>query len=91
VNTRKAVAAARQQVAATLAEPLQVGRWQLPCLPCSLGMASAPRDGRTAREVLRAADESMYDVKRRHRAAPVPVTVKLPGQRSEESTVILVD
>jgi diguanylate cyclase (GGDEF)-like protein len=91
LTSRKGLAAARQQIAAKLAEPLQVGRWQLPCLPCSLGVASSPRDGRSGREVLRAADESMYDVKRRHRTAPVPVTVRLPEPRSGESTVILID
>jgi len=53
----------RGSIAAKLEQRVTLGRWQLASLPCSLGIASGPRDGRTAREVLRVADESMYDAK----------------------------
>jgi GGDEF domain-containing protein len=47
-------------------------------LPCSLGVAVGPRDGRTPREVMRAADASMYDAKRLRRSTPNRVTVSMP-------------
>jgi diguanylate cyclase (GGDEF)-like protein len=78
VTTRASLEAVRRKVAARFDEPLKVGRWQLSCLPSSFGVAAMPRDGLTVREVMRAADESMYDVKRlRRNAAPV-LDVTLP-------------
>ena len=86
VTTRESLQRIHDTIAARLDQRVKIGRWQLSTLPCSLGVAAAPRDGRTPRAVLRAADESMYDAKNRRKAAHRRVTVTLP-----EATVDLVD
>ena len=68
----------RDSITERLGQRVSLGSWQLSSLPCSLGIASAPRDGRSSREVLRAADESMYDEKRAHKTDPPPITITLP-------------
>ena len=68
----------RDSITERLAQRVALGPWQLSSLPCSLGVAAAPRDGRSLREVLRAADESMYDEKRVHKAEAPPITITLP-------------
>ena len=67
-----------ESITERLGQRVSLGSWQLSSLPCSLGIASAPRDGRSSREVLRAADESMYDEKRAHKTDPPPITITLP-------------
>ena len=78
VSSRAALERVRDNISARLDQRVKVGRWQLSSLPCSLGIAAAPRDGRTPREVLRAADESMYDSKRARRSGAARLTVTLP-------------
>jgi diguanylate cyclase (GGDEF)-like protein len=79
VTEPAALARIRDNIETKFRQRVKVGRWQLSSLPCSLGVAVAPRDGRTPREVLRSADESMYDAKRARRVADPRVTVTLPG------------
>jgi diguanylate cyclase (GGDEF)-like protein len=85
VTSREALQRIHDTITARFEQRVKIGRWQLSSLPCSLGVALAPRDGRTAREVIRAADESMYDAKRARKSIRQQVTVSLP-----ESTVDLV-
>ena len=81
VTTRAALQRVSESISAKFQQRVKVGRWQLSSIPCSLGVAASPRDGRTPREVLRAADESMYDAKKTARKASRPkVTVSLPEQ-----------
>jgi diguanylate cyclase (GGDEF)-like protein len=84
VTSREAVQRVHDTITAKLEQRVKVGRWQLSSLPCSLGVAVCPTDGRTPREVLRAADESMYEAKRLRKSLRQRVTVTLP-----ESTVDL--
>ena len=81
VNSREALERIVETIRAKFDQPVQVSRWQLESLPCSLGAASAPQDGGIPRDVMRAADESMYDVKRGRKAARSRVSVTLPDQR----------
>jgi diguanylate cyclase (GGDEF)-like protein len=85
VSSREALQRVRDTIASRFDQRVSLGQWQLSSLPCSLGLAVAPHDGRTARDVMRAADESMYDAKRMRKAHPQQVTVTLP-----EATVDLV-
>ena len=75
----------RDTISKRFDQRVRLGKWQLSSLPCSIGVAIGPRDGRTPREVMRVADDSMYDAKRTRRAAPQRVTVTMP-----DTTVDLV-
>jgi diguanylate cyclase (GGDEF)-like protein len=78
VTSPEAVKRVRDTIATRLDQRVRLGRWQMSSLPCSLGVAVGPRDGRTPREVMRAADASMYDAKRLRRSTPNRVTVSMP-------------
>jgi diguanylate cyclase (GGDEF)-like protein len=78
VTSREALQRVYDTIAAKFEQRVKVGRWQLSALPCSFGVAVAPTDGRTPREVMRAADESMYDAKHRRKSLRHRVTVTLP-------------
>ena len=82
VTSREALDRIVETIRSKFDQPVQVSRWQLESLPCSLGAASAQQNGLVPRDVMRAADESMYDVKRGHKASPSRVSVSLPDQRS---------
>ena len=81
LTSRRALETVRGKVTAAFSEPVRIGRWEMSSLPCSLGAASAPRDGRTPREVLRSADRAMYDVKHEQQPGAATVTLALPDQR----------
>ena len=85
ITSREALQRVHDTIEARLEQRVKLGQWQLSSLPCSLGLAVAMRDGRTAREVMRTADESMYDAKRTRKSRRQQVTVTLP-----EATVDLV-
>jgi diguanylate cyclase (GGDEF)-like protein len=76
VTSRVVASRLKDTVAAKFAEPVSVGRWTLRRLPSSLGMALCPVDGSTWREVMRVADEAMYDAKKRDtKSEPTPITL----------------
>ena len=77
VTSRAVAARLKDAVAAKFAEPVSVGRWTLRRLPSSLGLALCPTDGATWRDVMRAADEAMYDAKKRDptRSPMPPITL----------------
>lgn len=93
VVSQVALEAIKTKIAMRFSEPVAVGRWQLSSLPNSIGTATAPRDGHTPRDLLRVADEAMYDVKRAHRQASPAVSVVIPESRRESATppVLLSD
>lgn len=86
VTSREALQRVRETITVKFEQRVKVGRWQLSSLPCSLGVAAAPRDGRSPREVLRAADESMYDAKRVRKSARHRITVTLPDAPTVDLT-----
>jgi diguanylate cyclase (GGDEF)-like protein len=90
VTSQAALEAVRAKIAARFDEPVTLGRWRLSGLPSSIGVASAPRYGRTPRDVLRAADENMYDVKRSRRGGWT-LSVTLPDAYPAEAPVMLVE
>ena len=78
VTSPEALQRVRDTIATRFDQRVRLGRWQLSSLPCSLGVAIAPRHGRSPRDVMRAADKSMYDAKRLRRSAHHRVTVSMP-------------
>jgi diguanylate cyclase (GGDEF)-like protein len=82
VTSREALQRIVDTIRSKFDQPVRVSRWQFESLPCSLGAASAPRDGHIPRDVMRAADASMYDVKRGRKAAHSRVVVTVPDQRT---------
>lgn len=86
VTSRESLQRVRDTIATKFEQRVKVGRWQLSSLPCSIGIAAGPRDGRTPRAVMRAADESMYDAKRLRRSAHHGVTVTLPDATIDLAT-----
>jgi diguanylate cyclase (GGDEF)-like protein len=60
--TEDEAAAVARRIIARVAEPFEFA--PAACVGASIGLASAPRDGVTADELLSAADRAMYDAKR---------------------------
>jgi len=70
-----------RHIADRFAEPVRVGRWQLPRIPASVGTALASGDPMDAHSLIKAADQSMYVAKRaRSRSDAAVILSDIPLQ-----------
>jgi diguanylate cyclase (GGDEF)-like protein len=87
-DVRSAAVAERitRHISDRFAEPVHVGRWQLPRIPASIGFAVAPEDGTNPQSLIRAADQSMYVAKRTGSGRPRGITLTdIPLQQTDEA------
>jgi diguanylate cyclase (GGDEF)-like protein len=81
VESQAEIACIAAKIRARLDQPVQIGAQHLPRIATSLGFATGSTHGVNPREVLRAADAAMYDVKNQHKSDRSTLALTLPLPR----------